>query len=140
MSAPTREDATLLVQIMQMMTTVDSDQEMDEIWADDFDPQTADPKSKGVRYACFQFETIGTFVKHDLLSRELVEDLIWIDGIWDRVGPAALKMRAKAGEPRLSEHFEALAKGSAPCGSRLAVRDPRSARRQVERERGSARR
>jgi hypothetical protein len=110
MSAPTREDAALLVQIMQLMTAVDSDNEMDQIWEDDFDPQTADPRSKAVRYACFQFETIGTFVKHDLLSRELVEDLVWIQGVWDRVGPAALKMRDKAGEPRLYENFEALAK------------------------------
>ena len=110
MSAPTREDATLLVQIMQMMAAIDPDNAMDEIWADDFDPQTADLGSKGVRRTCFQFETIGTFVKNDLLSRELVHDMMWVRGVWDRVGPAALKQRERIGEPRLFENFEALAK------------------------------
>ena len=110
MSAPTREDAALLVQVLQLMATIDSDNSMDEIWADGFDPETADPMSKGVRRTCYQFETIGTFVKNDLLSRELVNDLIWVGGVWNRVGPAALKMREKSGQPRLFENFEALAK------------------------------
>ena len=110
MSAPTREDAALLVQIMQLMAAIDSDHAMEEIWADDYDPAAADTSSKGVRRTCFQFETIGTFVKNDLLSRELVEDLIWVEGIWNKVGPAALRMREESGEPRLFENFAALAK------------------------------
>jgi hypothetical protein len=53
-------------------------------------------------------ETVGTLVKNNLLDRELVNDWLWVEGLWDRVGPAAVKVREKAGEPRLYENFEAL--------------------------------
>jgi hypothetical protein len=56
-------------------------------------------------------ESVGTLTKHGLLSSELVNDWIWIEGLWARVGPAALKQRERYGEPRLYENFEALAKG-----------------------------
>ena len=108
MSAPTREDATLMIQISQWMATLGVQDQMPKLWADGFDPETADPQSEPVRIALAVMETIGTLVKHDLLSRELVQDWMWIDGIWGRVGPAALKSRAEAGEPRLFENFEAL--------------------------------
>ena len=111
MSAPTREDATLVIQIAQWMAASGMNEQMPKLWADDFDPATADPQSEPVRLALGTFETIGTLVKHDLLSRELVHDWMWIEGIWERVGPAALRMRESAGEPRLYENFEALAKG-----------------------------
>jgi hypothetical protein len=41
---------------------------------------------------------------------ELIDDWLWIEGMWSRVGPAALRAREKFGEPRLYENFEALAK------------------------------
>ncbi len=109
MAAPTREDAALMIQISQWMASSGMNEAMPELWAPDFDPETADPLSTPVRLTLGVFETIGTLVKHDLLSRELVKDWMWIEGIWGRVGPAALKMRADAGEPRLYENFEALA-------------------------------
>ena len=56
-------------------------------------------------------ETLVTRVKHDLLNRDLVYDWLWIRGMWDRVGPAALRAREKAGVPQLYENFEALAQG-----------------------------
>ena len=56
-------------------------------------------------------ESIGTLTKRDLLSSELVQDWLWIGGMWSRVGPAALRRaREKFGQPRLYENFEALAK------------------------------
>ena len=54
-------------------------------------------------------ESIGTLTRHDLLSKELVHDWIWVDGLWSRIGPAALRQRERFGEPRLYENFEALA-------------------------------
>jgi hypothetical protein len=54
-------------------------------------------------------ESIATLTKHDLLSTKLVNDWLWIEGMWSRVGPAALKHRARFNEPRLYENFEALA-------------------------------
>lgn len=109
MAAPTREDATLMIQIAQWMAASGMNDQMPALWAEDFDPQTADPQSEPVRLTLGTFETIATLVKHDLFSRELLDDWMWIEGIWGRVGPAALRMRAKAGEPRLYENFEALA-------------------------------
>jgi hypothetical protein len=50
-------------------------------------------------------------LKNDLLDRALTYDWLWVAGAWDRVGPAALRAREKAGVPQLYENFEALAKG-----------------------------
>jgi hypothetical protein len=54
-------------------------------------------------------ETIGTLTKNGLLDTDLVLDWIWVSGLWERVGPAALKQREKHGVPELYENFEALA-------------------------------
>lgn len=112
MAAPTREDAALLIQIAQWMSMSGLSEQMPKLFADDFDPQTADPSAEPVRLALGTFETIGTLVKHGLLSEELVHDWMWIEGIWKRVGPAAMRARTDAGEPRLYENFEALAASS----------------------------
>ena len=98
-----------MIQIAQWMAASGMNEQMPALWAEDFDPQTADPQSPAVRLTLGTFETIATLVKHDLLSRELVIDWLWIKGIWERVGPAALRVRERAGEPRLYENFEALA-------------------------------
>ncbi|HTW11819.1 MAG TPA: hypothetical protein VME01_03670 [Solirubrobacteraceae bacterium] len=112
MAAPTRDDATLMIQIAQWMAAIDARTHMKELMEEDFDPETADPKSDAVGTALVVFETIGTLTKHGLLSEELVRDWWWIEGIWSRVGPAALKLREASGEPRLYENFEALATGA----------------------------
>jgi hypothetical protein len=56
-------------------------------------------------------ESIGTLAKHNLLSADLVRDWLWVEGIWTRVAPAAIRQREKFDEPRLYENFEALATG-----------------------------
>jgi hypothetical protein len=85
-----------------------------KLFADDFDPETADSlKDDAVRTVLLFGESIGTLTKRDLLSAELIEDWLWVEGLWARVGPAALKAREKFGEPRLYENFEALATQSA---------------------------
>jgi hypothetical protein len=109
MAAPTREDATLMIQIAQWTATLGLQDHMAELWAEDFDPETVEPRSKAVQSVLGVFETIATLTKHGLLSEELVRDWMWVEGIWARVGPSALKVREAAGEPRLYENFEALA-------------------------------
>jgi hypothetical protein len=52
-------------------------------------------------------ESIGTLTKNDLLSAELLKDWPWVEGIWSRVGPAAMRQREKDGEPRLYEDYSA---------------------------------
>lgn len=110
MAAPTRDDAQLMIQIAQWGTSLGIQDAMPRIFADDFDPDTADAMSdQAVRTMLTFGESIATLTKNDLLSVELVRDWLWVEGIWSRVGPAALKQRDKFGEPRLYENFEALA-------------------------------
>lgn len=111
MAAPTREDAFLMVQLAQWGTSVGLGDAMPRVFADDFDPETADMTNDAVRTLLQFGESVATLTKHDLLSTELVHDWLWIEGIWSRVGPAAIRAREKFGEPRLYENFEALAKG-----------------------------
>jgi hypothetical protein len=85
---------------------------MGHIFSDDFDAETAEFHDGAVRTVLVFGESLGTLVKHDVLSRELVEDWLWVQGLWDRVGPAARKARERLGEQRLYENFEALATAS----------------------------
>jgi hypothetical protein len=111
MASPTHEDAVLMVQLAQWGTSLGIERTMPELFAEDFDPDTADAAGdEPVRTILLFGESIGTLTKHGLLSAELVNDWLWIEGLWSRVGPAALKAREKFGEPRLYENFEALAK------------------------------
>lgn len=111
MGSPTRDDAQLMLQLAQWGTSLGLERLMPDLFADDFDPETADAMdNEAVRTVLMLGESIGTLTKHDLLSLELVHDWLWVEGLWSRVGPAALKAREKLGEPRLYENFEALAK------------------------------
>ncbi|HEX8856281.1 MAG TPA: hypothetical protein VF752_11855 [Thermoleophilaceae bacterium] len=111
MASPTREDAQLMVQIAQWGTALGIGDAMGQVFADDFDPETADMSDPPVRTILVFGESIGTLTKRDLLSAELVHDWLWVEGLWSRVGPAARRAREKFGEPRLYENFEALASG-----------------------------
>lgn len=112
MAAPTREDAQLMLQVLQWAGSIGMKEAGAAVMAEDFDPESAEPRDDAVSTVLTVGELIGALVKHELLSRELVEDIIWVSGSWARVGPAALKARAEAGEPRIYENFEALAKAS----------------------------
>lgn len=109
MASPTREDATLMIQLAQWSTALGLEDAITQLMADDFDAEAADARDKPVHAVLGFGETLATLTKHDLISVELVKDWLWIEGIWARVGPAAKKAREKAGEPRLYENFEALA-------------------------------
>jgi hypothetical protein len=111
MAKPTNDDAQLMIQIAQWGTSLGVEEAISHLFADDFDPDTADAMDNpAVRKVLMFGESIATLTKHDLLSTKLVNDWLWIEGMWSRVGPAALKHRARFNEPRLYENFEALAK------------------------------
>jgi hypothetical protein len=113
MAQPTREDAQLMIQLAQWGTQLGVDDALEHILTEDFDPERADLMHDAAVRKLLQFgESIGTLTKHDLLSIELVNDWLWVEGLWSRVGPAALKARQKYGEQRLYENFEALAQAS----------------------------
>ena len=110
MTAPTIEDAQMMIQLAQWGTSLGLQDAMPAVFDEDFDPQTADAMTdESVRTLLMFGESIGTLTKHGLLNVELVKDWLWFEGIWSRVGPAALRQRELHGEPRLYENFEALA-------------------------------
>jgi hypothetical protein len=109
MSQPTQQDAALMLQAAQWGAQMGLGEANRNLFRDDFDPETADIRDEHVSTVLVFGETIGTLVKHDLISNELIQDWLWVEGMWGRVGPAALKAREASGESRLYENFEALA-------------------------------
>ena len=112
MAVPTHDDATLMVSLAQWGTALGIEDAIPRLFADEFDPDTADAMADdAVRRTLMFGESIGTLTKHELLSAELVHDWLWVEGLWERLGPAARRARERLGEPRLYENFEALAGG-----------------------------
>jgi hypothetical protein len=109
MAAPTRDDAFLMVELAKWGTALGLGDALPALLSGSFDPDSADLDDVNVRTVLQFGESVATLTKHDLLSAELVNDWLWVDGLWARVGPAARRARESYGEPRLYENFEALA-------------------------------
>ena len=107
--AGTREDAALIVELAKWGSMIGLPEASRTIFADDFDPESADALDTHVQTVLVFHETVGTLVKNDLLDRDLVLDWLWVAGAWNLVAHAALEARAKADVPELWENFEALA-------------------------------
>jgi hypothetical protein len=107
--AGTREDANLIVELAKWGAMTGLPEASRTIFADDFDAGSAEVLDPHVQTVLVFHETVGTLVKNELLDRELVLDWLWVSGAWERVGPAALAARERAGVPELFENFEALA-------------------------------
>ena len=105
-----REDATLMIELAKWGSMIGLAEASGAIWADDFDPETAETSDPHVRAMLTWYETIGTLVKNGLLDRDLVYDWLWVAGVWGRVGPAGLRTR-EVTVPQMFENFEALAAG-----------------------------
>jgi hypothetical protein len=108
--AGSREDATLMMDLAKWGSMIGLNEASGVIWADDFDPETADVSDPHVRSMLVWYETIGTLVKNGLIDRDLIYDWLWVAGVWERVGPAALRAREKS-VPQMFENFETLAAG-----------------------------
>ncbi|MGA8427239.1 MAG: hypothetical protein WB801_06595 [Candidatus Dormiibacterota bacterium] len=108
----TQRDAELLVQLLRWGTEMGTEEAYREIFSDEFDKEEASVMNTSVGRLLVYGETVGTLVKRGLLDRDLLNDLWASYVIWERVGPAALRAREDAGDPRIYENFEALAKAS----------------------------
>jgi hypothetical protein len=104
-----REDAALIVELAKWGSMIGLPEASRTVFADDFDPESAEALDPHVQTMLVFHETVGTLVKNDLLDRELVLDWLWVSGAWDRVSKAALEAREHAGVPELWENFEMLA-------------------------------
>ena len=107
----THDDAILIVELAKWGTMSGLAEAAGTIFADGFDPESAEVSDPSVRTVLAFNETVATLVKNGLLDRELVRDWLWVAGTWERVAPAARRARVKAGAPQLYENFEALATG-----------------------------
>ncbi len=105
----TYEDANLVVQLMRWGTEMGLDEALSSVFSESFDAGDGSSDDPAVRKVLDFGETVGTLVKHNVLDRELVRDLLWFDGIWRRVGAHARYAREREGEPKLYENLEALA-------------------------------
>jgi hypothetical protein len=121
MVKPTHKDAELMLQIAQWNSMSGVPEAMNWLWSDEFvSDYTAfvkkyPPGSDGYLKAsriCGAFETIGTLYKNNLLNKELLFDWIAVAMVWKRIKGFALGARQEAGEPRLYENFEMMAKDS----------------------------
>jgi hypothetical protein len=106
--AATNEEAMLLIQLMRWGNEIGLEASLSAIFADGFDPTTAPMDDSNVATVLSFGEAAGAFVKHGVLSRDLLLDVYWIDGMWRQVSPHAFKAREIEGEPSLYENFEAL--------------------------------
>lgn len=105
-----QSDAQLLVQLAQWGTQLGIEEGHRVLFSEDFDPGKADIQDPLVVRMLEFFETLGTLTKNDLLDTALVLDWLWVGGVWERLGPVALREREKHGMKDLYANFEALAK------------------------------
>jgi hypothetical protein len=109
--AGTHDDAMLLVELAKWGSMIGLNDASRAVFADEFDPNAVESHDPSVQTMLMFGETIGTLVKNGLLNRDLVYDWLWVAGGWERVGPAAKRVRAKLGVPQMFENYEALAAG-----------------------------
>lgn len=119
MTEPTYQDAQLMIQIAQYWASAGIQKSMTWLWSDEYLPDYEEFVAKypvgskqfgRANAVCGAMEMLGTLYKHGLFSGELLFDWLAVDLIWRRVGGFALGVRKAAGDERLYEHFEALAK------------------------------
>ena len=115
MAKPTHEDATLMLQLVQMWPV----DQTNWIHSDEFTPDYKEFATKyppgsdqasNVRGVINWYETIGTLHKHGLLNEDLLFDWLATDSMWDKMKSHAIAVREETGEPRMYENFEAMAK------------------------------
>ncbi len=104
----TYDDASLVVNLLRWGTEMKLDEAYMTIFSPDFDPSETDPGDPAVSKILYFGETIGAFVKHGVLDKDLMLDIFWADGIWPLVRASALQAREGANDARLYENFEAL--------------------------------
>src|SRR4029077_5048355 len=113
MGIASKDDAALMVQILQWGSQMGVEAALGAIFADDFKAETVTAADPNVRKVLYFGEAIGTLVKQGLLDRDLGLDMFAMEYSWNLVRPAALKVRERTGEQRMYENYEALARRSA---------------------------
>ncbi|MFX1378554.1 MAG: DUF4760 domain-containing protein [Promethearchaeota archaeon] len=119
MSKPTREDASLLLQLLAIMGQNKKLSKANRWIFEELDIENYDEfkakyplKSEGNRFIrtyCNYMELLSTFVNKELISEDLVFDLMG-SMTWEKIEPIILGIRKDIGMPRYMENYEVLAK------------------------------
>ena len=121
--APSREDATLLVRLatwgqqLPSETGITSSENLPKTWREF--KEKYPPSSKEfmeLMSLMSWWEMLGSFYKRGLIAGELIYDWMSVAFAWKRLGPLALSQREEAGDPRIMENFELLAKDEQKYG------------------------
>ncbi|MFX1411776.1 MAG: hypothetical protein ACFFA6_15615 [Promethearchaeota archaeon] len=119
MSKPTREDASLFLQLLAVMTQDKNLTKANRWIFEELDIKSYDEfkakyplKSEGNRYFrnyTGYMEILSTLVNKELISEDLVFDLFG-SSMWEKLAPIVYGMRKDIGMPRYLENYEVLAK------------------------------
>ena len=118
MTKPSYRDATLMLQLAQMHSTLGVQDAMNWLWSDQFATDYTEFSRKYPRGSEEQlmvskivgyFETLGTLYKHGLFNEDLLFDWLAVSMVWDRIKGYALGVRQAVGNPGMYENFEAMA-------------------------------
>jgi len=104
----TYEDADLVVQLLRWDSESGVGEALSVIFSESFEGEKAAPDDPNVRKILMFGESVGALVKHNVLDRDLIRDIYWFDGVWERVKFHALAAREEENEPSLYENFELL--------------------------------
>jgi hypothetical protein len=122
MSKPTYEDANLMLQLIRWGSEAGTMDASSFRWSDDFeeDFEAFNKKypwgSQEQKYAtliCSWNESLAALWVNGLLNEKLIRDWVAVDMTWNRIKNYALGIREQSGNPKIYEHFEALAKALA---------------------------
>ena len=108
----TYDDAALVVQLVRWVTELGLSDAVHTLLSEGFDPSIASTDDVAVRKVLEFGEVVGTLVKQNVLNKDLVLDLWWAAGVWERVKLAAEHDRERLAEPRLHKNFQALAQAT----------------------------
>jgi len=122
MSAPTYNDANVMLQLARWGSEAGLQDAYSFLWSDEFeeDFEAFEKKypwgTQERKYAmviCGWYESLAALWVNGLLNEKLISDWVAVAMVWDRIKNYALGIRERTGEPKIYEHFEALAKVSA---------------------------
>ena len=122
MSKPTYEEANLMLQLIRWGTEAGLNDAVTFLWSDDFevDYEAFQKKypfgSKEQQQAsliCSWNESLAALWVNDLISEKLISDWLAVTMIWNRIKNYAIGFREQTGNPKIYEHFEALAEALA---------------------------
>jgi len=121
MSAPTHNDAIVLLKLYELSGTAELARAWKFIYSDEFVndyaafqknyPPPSEEQDLVFSFAAY-FELMGTLWKHKLINEAVLFDWVLVPPRWKRVDKFILGYREAMGEKRLFENFEALAKSS----------------------------